>query len=542
LTRFGLSAAAVVLAAVAPSPTLAEDGSALIGSVADVKGAPLQGALISLFGKGIRGGSLVVFTDEAGRFVLSSLPAGSYTLRAIERGHAPVVHRVTIAPNQNTLYSVVLGPLVGQVSDAEAVERGRELDWLLRHKRRSVLEEQGDEAEGTSEAPFVVPVAMAGAVELMTSPGTFSPLDYTGINGTPANWSVVRLRGSIAGTGEWSVSGSVADLEGTTWRMAGEFKLESWESHSVRVGSGFGTWVPRNLTDVTTGLGAGGAFVEDRWHAADALTVTYGARYSYVGFVSERNSVDPAVAVAWQARDGIRCEAAVARRTLAPGGDLVVVSSEIPSATLSLAVTDPALRPERVTRYTVGGERDLGGTSLGVHLLAEETSDQLINAFTESGDSMRITNGRDFSTRGVAVSVGRQLGRVVGASVTYTYGTASRSDALDQSFGYRDTDFQDLAARLEAVLRSSDTRVAAFYRVNFRGRSDVVAPQPVANARFDVQVRQGLPFLGNLTRTDWDLLVAVRNLFYEEDQGGLLDEFAVINPPVRLVGGISVRF
>ena len=62
------------------------------------------------------------------------------------------------------------------------------------------------------------------------------------------------------------------------------------------------------------------------------------------------------------------------------------------------------------------------------------------------------------------------------------------------------------------------------------------------SARFDVQLRQGLPFLGSLTRADWEFLLAVRNLFYETTEGATLDEVAVLNPPKRVLGGISVRF
>jgi hypothetical protein len=42
----------------------------------------VSGALISLFGSGLSGGLLAV-SDASGRFSLSALPAGSYTLRAL---------------------------------------------------------------------------------------------------------------------------------------------------------------------------------------------------------------------------------------------------------------------------------------------------------------------------------------------------------------------------------------------------------------------------------------------------------------------------
>ena len=62
------------------------------------------------------------------------------------------------------------------------------------------------------------------------------------------------------------------------------------------------------------------------------------------------------------------------------------------------------------------------------------------------------------------------------------------------------------------------------------------------STRFDVQLTQGLPFLAPLTRADWELLLAVRNMFYEASQAGFLDELAVQDPPTRVVGGISVKF
>jgi hypothetical protein len=45
-----------------------------------------------------------------------------------------------------------------------------------------------------------------------------------------------------------------------------------------------------------------------------------------------------------------------------------------------------------------------------------------------------------------------------------------------------------------------------------------------------------------VTRADWELLVAVRNMFYEPAEAGALDELAVVAPPTRVLGGISVRF
>ena len=53
-----------------------DDGGGLVGWVESTHGVPVAGALVSIFGKGIRGGSLVTLADSQGQFVLPSLPAG----------------------------------------------------------------------------------------------------------------------------------------------------------------------------------------------------------------------------------------------------------------------------------------------------------------------------------------------------------------------------------------------------------------------------------------------------------------------------------
>jgi hypothetical protein len=65
---------------------------------------------------------------------------------------------------------------------------------------------------------------------------------------------------------------------------------------------------------------------------------------------------------------------------------------------------------------------------------------------------------------------------------------------------------------------------------------------PSTGARFDVQVNQALPFL-NFTKAQWDMLVAVRNMFKEDlFDGSIYDELLVVRPPKRVLGGVTVRF
>ena len=153
------------------------------------------------------------------------------------------------------------------------------------------------------------------------------------------------------------------------------------------------------------------------------------------------------------------------------------------------------------------------------------------------------------ATGAVGVTVARFFGDSVRGSMSYTYGRSWREPTRPEAqselaaLGLRDGNFHDLAARLETVIEGTDTRVVAYYRLNRMAPDNEEGPAAeLTHTRFDVQLSQGLPFLGALTRADWDFLLAVRNVFYETSEGALMDEVAVTNPPKRVLGGISVRF
>jgi hypothetical protein len=575
--------AAALLALLFTDVAFAAEGGGVVGWVENTQGAPVAGAVISVFGKGMRGGGLVTLSDSAGWFTLPALPAGSYRLRALGPGHLPAPAReVTVLPDRDSLFTLSLTPIgekpgperesatADASSDTVAL---REWRWLLRHKRRSVLEERNEEPPlGVMTVTSVTPVEpklleravswlpeLAGTVELVASPATLGP-DALGMEGTPTGLGVLRLQGRLASGGRWSVGGLVADRETTTWRMAAEFVLEPSSGHEVQTGAGYGSRCLRPLlaTDDTGSLdvrNAGAIFVKDRWRATDRLTTTVGARYSFIGFLQDSNHLDPLVAVEFQADRHTQVRGSWSAHTLAPGGDLLTLSSWATAPAITLARMDTDLRASRSLHWDLGVDRTLGATKLGAHAFYEDVNDQLVNAYdaTSWGRSLHIYNAGSVATRGMGFTVGRHFGDALRGSVTYTYGQSFRpASAFGDAFAgrsglavfYRQADFHDVVAHVETFIDWSDTRLAAFYRINtLSGEPDGRgARSPLANSRFDIQLTQGLPFMQPLTRADWEVLLTVRNLFYEASEGGTLDELAVLHPPKRVLGGISIRF
>jgi hypothetical protein len=335
--------------------------------------------------------------------------------------------------------------------------------------------------------------------------------------------------------------------------------LEPVDGHELEIGTGYGTHLFRSAVPLDEegriGTKAVGAVsIRDRWQATERLAATFGGRFSYLGFLRDSNPVDPSVQIEFMPDQDSRLLLAVSSSTVVPGGDLLALSTLGAAPALSYARLGDNLRPERAARVELGVQETRGLSWIRAHTFYEGVRDQLANSFEgqRSQQTLRIFNVGRASARGLGVTLGRRFGDGLSGSVSYTYGHAWRPHAemgseqrpVPRLVTYENAGFHDVTARLEAAIDESDTRLVAFYRFNSllpAADADSMA-SPLTSARFDVQLSQGLPFLAALTRADWDLLLAVRNLYYEPEEGATLDELAVLNPPRRLLGGISVRF
>ncbi len=541
----------------ASAASAAADDGGVIGWVESTRGVPLAGAVISIFGKTIRG-NRVTLSDAEGQFVLPALPPGSYTLRAVSTGHQPSPARqITVLPDRDATFTLSLAPLgekpaAESTSSEESTQQTalREWLWLMRHKRRSVLETASPEDEPWSgeraarmnrpTAPSLDDSSLAGRVELAATSGATVL--------APDSLGAVRLTGRLADGVRWSLGGLVAENEGRAWRMAAQFIIDPGGGHEIDAGAGYGAGDTRMLfangelqPDRTTGA----VFAKDRWQISDRLTTTVGGRYTYVGFLSDSHHADAVVQIELEGSPGTVLRGSVTARSLVPGGDLLTLSTVAASPAITWARLDDGLRTARSYRYEVAMDHHSGPVQVGALVFEERISDMLLTTFDGSVPSVR--NSGEADAKGFGITLGRRFGSVVNGSVTYCFGRMHRVGPFLQetpATAFESAAFHDVVARLETVIDWSSTRLAASYRFNTtadEGWGSTDSPKVTAS-RFDVQLTQGLPFLQPLTRADWELLVAVRNMFYEVSQSAFLDELAVQEPPTRVVGGISVRF
>jgi hypothetical protein len=573
----------------------------LHGVTQDDKGQPLAGAVVSALG------STTVFavSDRDGRFAFRNLPPGPYLVRAHLQGFVPPRARViSVNPGARQVSTLALTrvategdpPAVlaagvaesapGEPADAEH-EHG-EVEWRLRHATRSVLKDAeqaiagladdsrlGDSLGGLGRAmgssarlatALFSDLPINGELNLLTTTSFDHPQDLFLMGAArPQGVAYVALTAPTA-SGDWTLHGTITQGDLSSWIVAssyvrrvpeGAHRYEAGMSYSMQRYMGGNSDALFAMRDGSRNVGA--VYAYDNWSVAPRVQVGYGGRYARYDYLPDRSLVSPRASVVVQplGRDPLKLRATMSHRESAPGEQEFLTPEAglwlPPERTFSHLSRD-VFRAERVDHVEIAAEREWpGAVIVGVRAFRQRADDQMVTLFGVAvGDSRSIGHyhvgsAGDFSAHGWGVSVSRALAGAVRASVDYTqtdswwYGESPDATALAalaaSALRTRER-LHDVTASVQSVVSPTATRVYVIYKMN-SGFAETDSPGAfVANARFNVQVNQAMPFLRN-----WEMLVAVSNLFHDEGtSGSVYDEALVVNPPKRVLGGVTVRF
>src|SRR4029079_11159374 len=237
----------------------------------------------------------------------------------------------------------------------------------------------------------------------------------------------------------------------------------------------------------------------------------------------------------------LKLRANVSHRESAPGAEEFIPPPTgvwlPPERTFSTVARRGDFRPERIDHVEVAAERPVfGDILLGVRAFRQRGEDQIVTLFgvatvdeAVNTGHYRVGSAGDFDAVGWGVSVSRTVGEGTRASLDY-----SRADAdwHGRSPGFwalarmasqvlrRSDVVHDLTATLESLVPATSTRVFVLYRLNTAIAAPGFAQPSAGGSRFDVQVNQALPF--STARSRWEALVAVKNTFHDELDGGSL--------------------
>ena len=487
--------------------------------------------------------------------------------------------------------------LVGEPAPSPEAEERHEHDevaWRLRHMKRSVLKDAkatvtglddddslfGDSISTVSRAvgnsarlasSLFSDLPVTGQVNLLTSTSFERPQDLFSLNGpAPRGVAYVALEAPGA-SGDWKMRGSMTQGDLASWILAGSYVRHKPASHAYEAGVSYS--MQRYLGGNGEALAAmrdgsrnvGAMYVMDNWRITPELQVSYGAKYARYDYLEDRGLISPRVTMVLQpdSHDSLKVRTTVMHREVAPGAEEFIPPSVglwLPPERTFSQVTRGSFLPERHDQIEIAVDRQFADSVIvGFRAFKEQVEDQVVTIFgmtvadapAEVGH-YQVGSAGDFSAHGWGMTFSRRMGESVRATVDYTQTQArwrGRSpDAellkvLAPSVLRTEERIHDVTASLESVLVPSATRLLIVYKLNTGyAASQLGDAEPSPGVRFDVQVNQALPFL-NFTSAQWEMLVAVSNLFKEAlYENSAYDELMVVRPPKRVLGGVTVRF
>jgi hypothetical protein len=480
------------------------------------------------------------------------------------------------------------GAAAGTTSATDGDDHG-EMAWRLRHARRSILKDAtlpGDLLEPPTFFDRAVgsPVRLAsnffsgtpfsGQLNLMTTGSFDSPLQLFTSDNFSRSVAYVALGAPVGEHADWTARAALTQGDIASWIVAGEYTTRAPARHRYDIGLSYsaqryGGGNFATLKEVTDGSrNAGAIYGFDTFSISPILTLTYGGRYARYDYLEAASLISPRVALTVQPADHFRLSTMVSSRAVAPGAEEFMprIDNGVwlpPTRTFSSLVAGRPLESERTNHMEVEVEHDIASATVSLRAFRQHAADQLVTLFgvdmpgaPAAIGHYYLSNTGDADASGLSAGVRAAFAGRVHGSVEYSL-TRARLNSPDNS-GYLfvvapsvvrpDAErIHDVATSIETDVPETSTHVVVLYRLSnafARAASVTAGPSqtPQLDSRFDVQVRQSLPFM-DFSSAKWEMLIAVRNFFRETapDQS-IYDELLVVRPPKRIVGGLTLKF
>ncbi len=516
----------------------------------------------------------------------SSRTPSSLTMHREGAASAP---RVTEASVGTTAVAAAPGP------EDETEERSEtSLAWRLRHMKRSILRDtdtmavlppedfsftdpfeflgRAVEQSARAAGALFADISLDGQVDLLTTGAFDSPTELLQMDRT-RSVAFFSVGSNVGDHGAWAVRAAMNQGDLNSWILAGSYaaragvphRYEAGMSYSLQRYQGGNTAALAALPDTARNVGA--VFAYDEWALSPRLTVGYGANFAYYDYLVEPSLLSPRLTASYKVTPVWRVRGLAARQLSAPGAQEFLPptrASWLPPQRTFSSLSRESFHTQALEHYEVGVDRLLYGATIGVRAFRQQVDDQMVTLFglrqpdgpAEALGHYYVGTVGDANIDGVGLSVSHALTANVRGSVEYSFATAQWTDGPPRADAIQLARFtptvlptserehiHDLMTSIEAEVPQTATRVVLFYRVNnafvkAEGAEEVRG----LDGRFELQVNQSLPFM-NFMRSQWEMLVAVRNMFNETVPGAsIYNEILVVRPPKRLVGGLTVRF
>jgi outer membrane receptor protein involved in Fe transport len=379
---------------------------------------------------------------------------------------------------------------------------------------------------------------------------------------------------------DWTARAALTQGDIASWIVAGEYTTRAPARHRYDLGLSYSTQrydggnvaARRSVTDGSRNAGAIYGF--DTFSITPRVTLTYGGRYARYDYLDDRSLLSSRVSLTLQPAEHFRISTMLSHREVAPGAEEFMPRIDgiwlPPQRTFSSLLNGQSLEAERNDHVEVEIERDLASSTLSIRAFRQHVSDQLTTLFGVDMPGAPaahlghyfVHNSGNVDASGLSAGLRTAIASRVHGTVEYSLTRAQWEPSADIAYMLffapsavrtGSERIHDLSTSIETAVPETSTHVIVLYRVSngFAHQSSAARAagafvpaidRPELDARFDVQVRQSLPFM-DFSSAKWEMLLAVRNFFRDAaaDQS-VYDELLVVRPPKRIVGGLTLKF
>lgn len=576
-------------------PVAIPAGARIIGVVRDDAGHGIDGVTIVAMGT-----SLAMAKSAAtGAFELV-VPTGQYVLRALREGYVstfreavqvdldvPLERTITLvrANARSLAFEQRLPAQSSGTGPAESAAPS-ETAWRLRHLPRTVLRDRvtswaPDPSEalerddptlwnGGQSRSFWDAADVRGHVDFLTTSSVAAAPRSLLSGQMPRGVAYVVLGAPVGSHGAWSARAALSPGDASAWTLRADYEARSERRHAFRTGVAHSAQtltsdtanqlVPARPSDVRR---VAGAYGYDRWSVGRGLELSYGGRLDRVDYLAEPTLVGGTLGVEQAVTTRVSIRASTTRHRVAPGADVFQPPAAegvwLPPDRTFSALDGQSLHAATIDRHEVGvvwsvlTSGAVTPLEVRVERFREVAIGQVATLFGTDAASrvghFHVAPVGSATLEGLSVGVSLVLSPHLRGRVDYVVGVAdwwdlssARSAALVvEQFGRaRHRRLHDVTSALEALLPATDTTLSFAWRLN-DGFASATRGRQGVGARFSLEVRQPLP-IGRMGPDAFTAFLAARTLQGDLGSGGYFDDLATIAPPLRVTGGIQVRF
>jgi hypothetical protein len=464
--------------------------------------------------------------------------------------------------------------------------------WYLRHLPRTILRDGSGStapksasradikylpsfldwvvAESAQAATsFFADTHFSGQINVLTSSAMASSQGWLPAE-LPRGVAYLAVGAPVGLHGDWRLRGAMNTGGLSSWVALAEYEARPAKLHAFRVTMSYGAQRAANDRGLalaeSTKPGRTVASVEgrDRWLVQPGFELDYGLRFDRYDYVNGSGFISPRVGVRMHVASRTFVIGTASRAVIAPGANEFLppptAGPWLPPERTFAPLVGSRFRPERIERYEAGLEREFGligqARTIGVRWFREATRNQMATMFgldnAGAVGHYYVATPGDVSLEGWAVRVSGNIASRVRASLDYSlsqarweYGRQAHAihRVMPSAVRPERERLHDLTSTLQADIPETHTNLSVAYRLNSaftRPETDSIAP--IFDGRFDVQLRQALPFQP-INGGRVELLVSVSNLFRDpRNPGSFFDELLTVRTPRRVLGGVQVRF